>query len=472
MAKKELTPEKKQKRKGIIKYIIYAVLIIGATTLSYIKVDWTKVGPALSEVYWPWLLAAVGIAFFSYVLDALIWKVFMRLYVRKYTLAKGMAVSMIGTFYSSISAGSRGGQTMEAYTLSNQGTNKSNAASIILTNFIIYKIALMGFGLVALILRYDLIPHVGHFQLFNVIDISMTPLIIIGFIFDIFFIILLFLLAYWHGFHNFVMNKGIGLLGKIKIVRKPDETRERLRIEVENFKMELKRLFTNIPVFILILILFVGILICRFSVPFFIGASMNAFNPEKAGIDGNTFWNVCFISSYHQMVTSIIPIPGGAGTSEFFFESLFVNYFKPEYISATQIMWRSLTYYIMIPIAGAVALFYKPGAREEALKVDSKTFVKLQKETYGERKKTFEVQNQTAIFNREQLKEKMKIGLSKNKKQNKHVVSPYSQDILEKEVKNDSDDIYSEIFNDLKESGMKKKKNNQGNDWDEINIGK
>ena len=69
----------------------------------------------------------------------------------------------------------------------------------------------------------------------------------------------------------------IGFLGKIKILRHPDDTRESLRIQVENFKIELRRLLSNIPIFILMIICFSLILMIRFSIPFFAGLALNGY---------------------------------------------------------------------------------------------------------------------------------------------------------------------------------------------------
>ena len=63
-------------------------------------------------------------------------------------------------------------------------------------------------------------------------------------------------MSYSHRIHNFIMHYGVGFLAKIKILKHPDQTRESLRIQVENFKIELRRLLSNIPITITILVLF------------------------------------------------------------------------------------------------------------------------------------------------------------------------------------------------------------------------
>ena len=129
-------------------------------------------------------------------------------------------------------------------------------------------------------------------------------------------------MGYWRGFHHFVMGPCINLLHKLRIVKNPDKQRENLRIQVENFKIELRRLLTNIPFLILVVVLVFAAMTIKFSVPYFIGLALG--NQSQVA----TFWDSVFLCNYHQMVTGLIPIPGAAGVSEYFFAKLFVKHFS------------------------------------------------------------------------------------------------------------------------------------------------
>jgi hypothetical protein len=118
------------------------------------------------------------------------------------------------------------------------------------------------FDMIAIIFEWDAIMAIKSFQIPNFSlfgwdgTISMLPLIIIGFGFNLSIIALLFLMSYSHKFHNFIMHYGIGLGAKLHLVKNPDKTRENLRVQVENFKIELTRLQANVPVTVLIFLLF------------------------------------------------------------------------------------------------------------------------------------------------------------------------------------------------------------------------
>ena len=261
-------------------------------------------------------------------------------------------------------------------------------------------------------------------------------------------ILLVLLMAYWHGFHNFVMGPVISLLSKIKILRNPDKTRENLRVHVENFKIEFRRLWTNITFFILVFFLFALYMTLKFSIPYFCGL---ALHNEHTSI--KYFWDSIFLGNYHQMITGILPLPGSAGVSEFFFTKLFFNENNPEegfYFIGTLtagetyetasfqltvsalLLWRSITFIVPIVVAGLTTAFYRASPKEE---VDARgdipnrqTFVNLQRETYVMRKEEVDALVHTTRLSRQAILKKLTPNLGKKK-----------QDGNEKRTKKDTD---------------------------------
>ncbi|MBR4811817.1 MAG: flippase-like domain-containing protein, partial [Bacilli bacterium] len=253
--------------------------------------------------------------------------------------------------------------------------------------------------------------------------ITMLPLIIIGFAVNVGVILMLFLMSYSHKFHNFIMHYGIGFLAKIKIIKKPDKTRENLRIQVENFKIELRRLQANIPVTILIVFLFLCILAIRFSIPYFSGLALNAYGANE-GFRFDRLNDACFRSAFHQMVSGLVPLPGGAGISEIVYNSMFNGFFVETYavtetglsvirtpsanVMSTQILWRIATFYFVLIASGIVAALYHSRGQGEQLPYASRqTFVDLQLQTYDQRKLSSETLYETRQLSRKAIKKTM-----------------------------------------------------------------
>ena len=235
------------------------------------------------------------------------------------------------------------------------------------------------------------------------------------------------------------MGPVVTLLSKIRIVKNPDRTRENLRIQVENFKIEFRRLSTNIPFLLLVIACFTAYMILKFSVPYFVGKALG--NESTHG----GFWDCIFLSNYHQMITGLVPIPGSAGVSEAVFNSLFMNpstdveKMKTGFFVAcvdgvpnskatialcrsSLLVWRSATFVIPILIGGFVAAFYRSSPKNEAHMGDipnRQTFYSLQKETYVERYEEVASLVETSKLSREAILAKLKPGGRKKPKKKK-----------------------------------------------------
>ncbi len=408
---------KEKKKKGIVRYVIYLLIVLIATGLSLTFSLWNQFNQVVecfknsfSTVNgWVYMLIIAGCVTLSYMVDALIILVFCRLYTRHYKYHQAVATSLIGQFYSDVTPGSSGGQVMQTYTMKSQGIPVSSAASIMVMSFILYQTALILFDFIAFGFEFNNIMAIPgiEFDIFQWhVNIPMVPIIIFGFLLNISIILLLFLMSYSHKFHNFILHYVIGFLGKIHILKKPDKTRESLRVQVENFKIELRRLQSNIPVVILQITLFLIMLFLRFCIPYLSGLAMG-YN-ETFSVP--RLFEASFLSAFHQMVTGIIPLPGSAGVSELFYGYLFRNFFNGDsaVISSSLILWRTSTFHIVLLISGLVSAFYKSRPKESLNYANRETFVTLQLETYDERKKSADTMYETSQLSRKAIQDKLR----------------------------------------------------------------
>jgi len=477
---KVLNQKPKKKKNNIVKYSIYFSFVLIATGLALflsLKDNFAGVINAFKGAEWSWIIAILGVFVLSFVVDALVILIFMRLYTRKYTFHEGLAVSMIGSFYEGFIPGATGGQVMGAYTLKKQGVQISNAASIIVMYFIIYKVALIIFDIITVIFKWTLLQQIGSIP-FKIgswqFAIPLAPLTIIGFVINLTLIAFLFLMSYSHKIHNFIMHYGVGLGAKLRIIKNPDQTRETLRIQVENFKIELRRLLSNFRVSILILFLFLVGLICKFSIPWFAGMALHGYGPNTTGAATfRAFWDSCFMSAYHDMITGIIPLPGGAGISEIFFSTLFTNFYKSSAIvSAAQILWRIATYHLVLVVCGIVAALYKGSPKEEAMEIDRRTFVTMQLETYEERKVTADSAYETKQMNRKELQNKLRQVLMPKVKKDKKITNDFKlddDDLKDKPTFN-IQDAYLSNPNNYKKKKKRKKDKEEDIEWRDFDI--
>ena len=442
---------KPKSKKSTIKYILNISLVLIATGLAIffaIKDDAAEIWKTLITADVRYLLVVLGIMAGCILVRSFIYFCFAHLFVRKYHFHQALAVDQIGQFYNAITPGASGGQIMQAYTYKKQGVPVSSAVSILAMYSIMYQFILIIFGAVSLIVKNDFITKLGYIPTtikINEVPINLPiwPLTIFGFILNVGVIGIVFLMGYWHGFHNFIMGPVVTFLNKIKLVKNPDKTRENLRIQVENFKIEFRRLSTNIPFLLLVIASFVVYMSIKFSIPYFVGKALG--NQSQSA----SFLDCIFLSNYHQMVTGLIPVPGSAGVSEFVFYNLFMNEgkWKESFFlvlnelgepdpAATRtlcrsslLIWRSSTFVIPILIGGIVAAFYRSTTKNEIHTGDlpnRQTFVSLQKETYVQRYEELESLIETSRLSREAILEKLKPKKndSKKKKKTRHTSAP------------------------------------------------
>ena len=454
---KQVESGQPKSKKSTIKYILNISFVLIATSLAVyfaLRGEAREIWQYLLTADFKYLLIVVAIMIGCILVRSFILFCFAHLFTKKYHFHSAIAVDQIGVFYNTITPGASGGQIMQAYTYKKQGVQISSAVSILAMYSIVYQIILIIFGVVSFAVKYKYITSIGNIPtLISIGGVPLTlpiwPLTIIGFILNISVIGIVFLMGYWHGFHNFIMGPVVTFLSKIKLVKNPDKTRENLRIQVENFKIEFRRLSTNIPFLLLVIVCFSLYMCLKFSIPYFVGMALG--NQSEAA----SFWDCIFLSNYHQMITGLIPIPGSAGVSEFVFYNLFMSETNWEsgffcvfatdgtpdgdatrtLARAALLVWRSASFIIPTLIGGLVAAFYRASPRHEVHAngdlPNRATFYTLQNETFIERSEEVASLVETSRLSREAILEKLKPKAKrgeKGKKKQKDVPADIAQD--------------------------------------------
>lgn len=439
-----LATNKKRDKKSLVKYIINITLVLTGTVLAIffsLKDDFHSVISYLAKSDLTFIFITIGIMFAISCLKALVYFCFARLYTRDYKYHQGLVIDQVGIFYNAVTPGASGGQIMQAYTFKRQGLPISNAVSIMAMYSIVFQTVLIVYGMVAFFVEFDTIIRIGSINILG-FDISIIVLTIIGFLLNVSVIGIVLLMGYWKGFHNFVMGPCVRFLHKIRLCKNPDKVREDLRVQVENFKIELRRLLTNVPILVLVTFLVFAAMTLKFSVPYFVGIALG----NESTVD--SFWSSVMLCNYHQMVTGCIPIPGSAGVSELVFKQLFLdpnNIVNSFFVStkgsnvvdsstalcmAALLVWRSITFTIPLIIAGIVSAFYKPRKRHAANEIkpdplSRNTLVSLQRETFVERLEEVEKLEQTSELTLDAIRKRLK-ALNKKQKQVNKVNDDYS----------------------------------------------
>ncbi|MCR4780582.1 MAG: flippase-like domain-containing protein [Ruminiclostridium sp.] len=252
----------------------------------------------------------------------------------KVTFSTTLLVTMIGQYFNCITPFASGGQPMQAYTYVKRGLTLSSALTALLSRFIVYQFTLTLYSVVFLIFKLPMFTE-GDLK-------PLTFLVIAGFIVNTFVIILLFMLAFFRTATTKLAHGVIILLGKLHILKQPDDTREYLDKELsqyyENFMFIKSR-----PVMVLKMFLATVVqLLVYFSITYVIYIGF--------GMRETDFFTIIACQAFVLMISGFVPLPGAMGAAEGSYAAFFKPIFGDYYTGVSTFIWRFLTFYLPILI--------------------------------------------------------------------------------------------------------------------------
>ena len=243
-------------------------------------------------------------------------------------------------FFNAITPFSSGGQPYEIYYLKKEKLKMADATTITIQKFVVYQIALVVLGIIAIICN-----HI--FGIFKENDL-LKQLVTIGFIVNFLVTLILFVLAFTKRINKFIIKTLINLMEKVKIVKNKEEKINKFNKYINELYDGTKKLLNNKKEFVGMIVLNFLSLICLYLVPLTLLYSTGDYQSFNGLIS-------IVSSAYVMLIGSFVPIPGGTGGLEYGFMKFYGAFIKGGTLTAIMIMWRFVTYYIPMVI-GSIAL--------------------------------------------------------------------------------------------------------------------
>ena len=339
---------KKNKIKYIFNFLLIAIVLSIVLYFS-LKDNYQEIISTILKMNYIWIFAAI-LALIIYRLCAGLGHYYIiKANNGKVSYLKCFQINLMILFFHGITPFAGGGQPMEIYFLHKEGIPVTKATNITLQNFIVYQIALILTGLIALIYNH----------IFNVFpnDSLIKYLVVLGFIINTLVLVVTFILSFGKKTNKFIIEKGIHFLAKIKIIKEEKKTQEKCQKYLQSFHdnaIELKK--NKKIVAFMVLINIIG-LMTMYSMPYPILRGM--------GININIFEVITAIA-YVMIIGSFVPIPGGTGGIEYSFIFFFQYLISGSILHAAMLVWRLISYYLgMVFGAFALALYRKREKRCE-----------------------------------------------------------------------------------------------------------
>ena len=328
---------KKNKIKYIFNFLLIAIVLSIVLYFS-LKDNYQEIISTILKMNYIWIFVAI-LALIIYRLCASLGHYYIiKANNGKVSYLKCFQMNLMILFFHGITPFAGGGQPMEIYFLHKEGIPVTKATNITLQNFIVYQIALIITGLIALIYNH----------IFNVFpnDSLIKYLVVLGFIINTLVLVVTFILSFGKKTNKFIIEKGIHFLAKIKIIKEEKKTQEKCQKYLQSFHdnaIELKK--NKKIVAFMVLINIIG-LMTMYSMPYPILRGM--------GININIFKVITAIA-YVMIIGSFVPIPGGTGGIEYSFIFFFQYLISGSILHAAMLVWRLISYYLGM-IFGAIAL--------------------------------------------------------------------------------------------------------------------
>lgn len=246
-------------------------------------------------------------------------------------------------FFNAVTPFATGGQPYQIYYLKQVGIGYAKSTGVVLENFIVYQIALVILGIIALVCN-------SIFGIFNNVYL-LQKLIALGFIINTLVIVIMFVVAFNKKMNKKLINIGINILTKLHLVKNREETLEKWDNSINEFHKGAKILLEDKKNFIGNIVYNFIALCCLYLIPLFIYYAMGGGNDINAG-------TAIITSAYIMIIGSFVPIPGGTGGLEYGFVQFYGNFVSGGKLSAMMLVWRFITYYFGM-IVGAIALNVK-----------------------------------------------------------------------------------------------------------------
>ncbi len=308
----------------------YIIILLLTAIILYLvfKDNFTEKIKYLFSFDIKWLLFAFILMISYWVLKGIVLYYCVKKIDKTYTRKKGINLMLTTQFFHAITPFSTGGQPWQIYKLKKEGLTLGESTTIIVEDFIVYQIALVSLGLIAVVVN----------NTFNILskDSFLKYLVTIGFIINALIIVLLFLVAFNKKWNKKIINGTINFGAKIKVIKDKESLLKKAENFINNFHKSADILFKHKLNFIKIILLNFFALSLLYLIPY---ALMRGLN-----INANPFI-VVITSAYVMLIGGVVPVPGAAGGLEYSFMSFFKNFIKGPKLSIIMIVWRIITYY-------------------------------------------------------------------------------------------------------------------------------
>lgn len=287
-----------------------------------------------------WLLLCIVAALAFVLIEGIILWILLKQKGKKLSIFRCIKYTLIGYFYSGLTPSASGGQPFQLYYMAKDGNGTAKSTVALLSMALFYKLimVLMGAAL-CLFWSKGIIEYLGVYVWVYYLGLSLNVIVLL--------VILAFMLIPEKT--KGIIHKSIQLLIKLKLLKENYNRVEKIDSFITGYKDSVDFLFKNkVKMGVLTLLTFIQ----RSSlllIPVFIYLGL----PLAA----DNLFTVLSIQAAIYVAVDMLPIPGAQGITEIIYINALGSIFTEKYLTASMIITRSVSFYLIFIIGMIVVLF-------------------------------------------------------------------------------------------------------------------
>lgn len=333
----------KMQRNKIKIYLVFVMLLFGCVLFFSLKDDFKDIVYNLMHINLIWVIVGIVFVFLSkYFIGLTTYDLAIK-ENKNISKSKMQQIALIYPFYAGITPSSVGGEAFEIFYLKQCGLSFGWSSNMQMQKFILFQISLVIVNTLALVINF--------FSGIIVDSAFVGSAVTINYV--VIFAMLggCFLITYNTWVKNFILQKGVLFLSKIKVIKDVDKSKDKIDDFVKKFDDGAKALYGDSKLFWKLVIYNVLSLLFLFLAAYPIALAFH--------INSISVIDAVVISIYVKMMCLLVVTPGTSGAAEYCFVYLFNGLIPESDIMAYMLIWRFVTYYIPLVTGGIIALSWE-----------------------------------------------------------------------------------------------------------------
>lgn len=333
----------KNSKKKVIANII--LLLVNLSIVAYIVISYLYSGEAIKlkdlsgiKINYFYLIACFALLLSVLLLDS------FRYYRLIYSFSKvksyrvSYLVSAYGKYYDYITPFGSGGQPFQMYFLHKSNLDGDTSMTVPIARFLFNHMSLLLFFLFSLV--YGVFSNTITWGIVFIISL-------LAFVGNLFFIAMIYFISLKKNLCYKICLFFLNILYKIHLIKNYENTCEKLSNVLDKYQYNLKKINSNKKEFIVQILAGLVTIILNYTFVYFIYLSFASNFANSV-----SFLNIVTSMVICEMISSVMPLPGGSGAAEFSFISLFTAWFAfsngKNIVVWAMLIWRIFTYYFYI----------------------------------------------------------------------------------------------------------------------------